>query len=170
MKISFLLIGCLTFLMLSCENGAEDLSDSLVDISEFKIDTSALKDGDYVQILGLSGNLTQEHKHNFYNLIPVVSERTGDTVNVLMTTFFHKTSSRRTRFMSNSTGMGKLMESAFDDKHLKGKNINTMKAKRFSKVLWDKEFIEIDVRRFPAVTGTLGEFTFDESSDLFNEQ
>jgi hypothetical protein len=144
-------------LVVGCSSREEYLNKFMVDVSEFTIDNSLLKDGDYVQILGSSGNLTREDPINFYNLVVVVSEQTGDTINVLVTNYYMADlNNKRTRFISNSSVIGKLTERATEADKLDGINVKDLKAKAFEKVFYDSEYIQLDVRRFPAVTGTLG--------------
>lgn len=156
----FYIIAILSVSILaSCKSGPKDLEPFMLDISEFKINNELLKDGDYVEILGSSGNLTEEHKIDFYNLVVVRSERTGDTVNVLVTNFFQSEKyNPRTRFMSNSSLMGKLFENTSEPKKLNNSNINQLKAKTYKKVFYDSEYIQVDVRHFPSVTGNLGDY------------
>jgi hypothetical protein len=145
------------FLVVGCTSREEYLNQFMVDVSEFTIDNSLLEDGDYVQILGSSGNLTPDDPINFYNLIVVISERTGDTINLLVTNYYMADlNNRRTRFISNSSVIGKIAESATEIDKLEGINVKDLKAKTFKKVFYDSEYIQVDVRRFPAVTGTLG--------------
>jgi hypothetical protein len=151
-----LVIGILALATFSsCENKVRDLEEFMVDISEFTINDSILKDGDYVRILGSSGNLTEEHEIDFYNLVVVESEETGDTVNILVTNFYQSDlNDPRTQFLSNSSLEGKLVEN-FKDIQDKIK-IDEIEAKSYDKVFYDSEYIQIDVRKFPAITGNLG--------------
>jgi translation elongation factor P/translation initiation factor 5A len=153
-------ISLATLILYSCKSGPKDLSEYMVDISEFKINNKILKDGDYIEILGSSGNLTKEHEIDFYNLVVVKSVETGDTINVLVTNFYQADlNNPRTRFMSNSSSAGKLMEQASNFEELDGKNIKDLKAKSFSKVFYDSEFIQVNVRKYPTITGNLGDYT-----------
>ena len=73
------------------------------------MDENALKDGEKVRILGASGNLTNDDKMDFYNLIVVESLETGKEVNVLMLNYIHVGESPQTlNFISYDTPMGKL--------------------------------------------------------------
>lgn len=162
-KTSILLLS--VAVLAACSNSPKNLEEFMVPISEFTIDNSLLKDGDFVEILGASGNLTSEHTHDFYNLIVVRSERTGDTINVLSTSFFMLNESNpRTQFISNSSTIGKMMENSSEVKESKDFDAKTLKAKKFNRVLVDTEFIQIDVRKYPAVTGVLG--TIEGNSDI----
>jgi hypothetical protein len=151
----------LVFGVFSCADSEteKDLTPFMVDVTQFKIDTSILKDGEKVEILGSSGNLTEKHKIDFYNLVVVRSLESGDTVNVLLTNFFQATSNPETVFMSNSSIMGKAFENS--DELQEGVDINKIPSKKFSKVFYDTEFIEVDVRKYPAIPGNLGDFTIE---------
>ena len=156
--IGFLVL-CLVY---SCSNEPRDLDEFMVDVSAFNMNDSILKDGDYVEILGSSGNLTENHEIDFYNLVVVRCEETGDTVNVLVTTFYQADlNSPRTRFISNSSLMGKLIENTENAEELDGTNINDLKPRSFRKVFYDREYIQVDVTKYPTITGTLGDYTIE---------
>ena len=151
----------LIFGLFACSDSEteKDLTPFMVDVNQFKIDTGALKDGEKVEILGSSGNLTENHKVDFYNLVVVRSLESGDTVNVLITSFFQATSNPETVFMSNTSIMGKAFENADEIKD--GDDITKMPSKKFNKVFYDTEFIQLDVRKYRAIPGNLGNFTIE---------
>lgn len=150
-------------LLLACNSDTSRLDKYMVAISEFKIDPEILQDGDYVEILGSSGNLREDDKIDFYNLVVVRSERTGDTVNVLLTNYFMADlNNPRTRFLSNTSTIGKLIEKASSLKDIEGKQLENIKPKTFKKVFYDSEYIQVDVRDIPAITGNLGDFSLEE--------
>lgn len=162
----FTIVLLLICSLCSCKSGSKNLDEFMVDISEFKINDSILRDGDYVEILGSSGNLTKEHEIDFYNLVVVRSEKTGDTINVLVTNFYQSDlNNPRTRFISNSSLMGKLVENVENTEKLDGKNIKDLKSKSYNKVFYDSEFIQVDIRKYPAITGNLGDYTIEEHSN-----
>lgn len=162
----FTIVLLLICSLYSCKSGPKNLDEFMVDISEFKINDSILRDGDYVEILGSSGNLTKEHEIDFYNLVVVRSEKTGDTINVLVTNFYQSDlNNPRTRFISNSSIMGKLVENVENTEKLDGKNIKDLKSKSYNKVFYDSEFIQVDIRKYPAITGNLGDYTIEKHSN-----
>jgi hypothetical protein len=162
MKFNFLFFNAFVLFLVSCSSGPNDLEPFMVDLSEFRIEQGALKDGEKVQILGASGNLTKEHKIDFYNLVVVRSLETGDTVNVLVTTFFQADQNDpETVFISNTSLAGKLFENPEDLERVEGKKADEIEALKFDKVFYDSEFIQVDVRKYPAVTGLLGDFTIE---------
>lgn len=159
-----LVIGIIIILLNNCKSEPKSLEDFMVDISEFKINNSILKDGDSVEIIGSTGNLTIKHKIDFYNLIVVRSIKTGDTINVLVTNFFETDLNNPiTRFLSNSTDIGKIYENIENSKSLGGKKIKNLRSKSYKKVFYDSEFIQTDVRKYPATTGNLADFKISET-------
>jgi hypothetical protein len=162
MKYTFMLLSAIILFLASCSSGPEDLEPFMVDAGEFNIDQHALKNGEKVRILGASGNLTKEHKIDFYNLVVVQSIETGDTVNVLVTTFFDANHDNpEVVFISNTSIAGKLFENPEDLERVEGKKADEIEALKFDKVFYDSEFIQVDVRKYPAVTGLLGDFTIE---------
>lgn len=154
----FIILAIIGFL-LGCDTKPKDLKEFMVDITEFNINNEILEDGDYVHILGSSGNLTKDHEIDFYNLVVVKSDKTGDTINVLVTTFFQSDiNNPRTNFISNSSDIGKVFEQLANGEFNEDQNVNDIEAKTFDKVFYDSEYIQVDVRKFPAVTGGLGDY------------
>lgn len=156
-------IGIVLFCVLcSCNSKPRDLERFMVDVSEFSINNEVLNDGEYVEILGCSGNLTKNHKIDFYNLVVVKSEKTGDTINVLVTNFYQPDlANRRTRFISNTSLVGKIFEDASNSEEFVGKNIDSLKSKSYDKVFYDTEYIHGNVRKYQSITGNLGDYTIE---------
>lgn len=164
-KILFALLVT-TILIASCNNEPKNLDEFMVDISEFQIDTTVLKDGDYVRILGSSGNLTEEHSIDFYTLIVVQSLESGDTINVLMTNFYQTDlNDTETRFMSNSSMMGRIVERNNHPDVFDGKKLEDVSPLKYDKVFYDQEYIQVDVRNYPAITGNLGDWVIEGNLD-----
>lgn len=167
MKSLFIVMFLMVGLSSSCSFSPKNLDKFMVDISEFTINDTILMDGDFVQILGSSGNLTKQHNIDFYSLVVVKSERTGDTVNVLVPIFFMADlNNPRIRFMSNSSVVGKILNSVLNKEELDGKNLDDFTSKSFNKVLYDSEYIQVDVREYPAITGNLGDYTITGDMSL----
>jgi len=155
MKVPFILF-LTTILLFSCGSDEKDLDQYLVDISKFNMDENALKDGEKVRILGASGNLTNDDKMDFYNLIVVESLETGEEVNVLMINYIHTGEGPQTLdFISYDTPMGKLaaMDPAEVPKNIK---VSEIELKKHQKVLYDTEYIQADVYDNPTIIGGLG--------------
>lgn len=159
----------LSLLLSSCNNQRVDIDRYLVDISEFTIQNDILKDGDYIEILGSTDKLSMEGVHDFYNLVVVKSEATGDTINILLTSFYQADLNiPRIQFFSNSSTIGKVMERAKELKDLSNEQINNLASKTFEKVFYDHDFIQVDVRQYPSIPGTLGNFYIDSNSHELN--
>lgn len=148
------------FLILTSCGGPIDLETSMVSLDGFKMDPYILKDGEEIEIIGKSDKITPEHKIDFYNLVVVRSLETGDTINVLATTFIHPgQNGAHVKYISTESTHGLILEAQSDKKDLNDGNINDLKAKRFNKVFYDKDFIQEDVRRFPTIIGIIGDYT-----------
>ncbi|MBU2019502.1 MAG: hypothetical protein KJ941_07645, partial [Bacteroidetes bacterium] len=146
MKNLFLVLSIL-IVVLGCSSGPKKLDEFLIDVSEFTISNDLLKDGDYVEILGASGNLSSEHKMDFYNLIVVRSLESGDTINILCTNYFQiNPNNPKTRFISNTTKMGKLIENASTANT--GDDLDNLEPKKFDKVFYDTDYIQLDIRKY----------------------
>ena len=164
----YIIVGIIFFALLSsCSSKSENLDNYLVDISEFNIQNDILKDGDYVEILGSTDKVTKDDQQNFYNLVVVKCEETGDTVNVLVTSFFQSDlNNPRTRFISNSSVVGKIFERSGDLEKLNGDDLRELEPKSFDKVFYDHDFIQVDVRQYPSIAGTLGDYTIEGQTDF----
>lgn len=152
------------YILYGCTSGPKNLDKFMVNLSEFKMDSTVLKDGDSVRILGSSGNLTKEHKINFYSLVVVKSLETGDTINVLLTDFFMADlNNPKTQFISNTSLIGKIYENALDNGKLKTNKINDIKPKSFDKVFYDSDYIQVDVRKYPTIIGNFGKYITEDN-------
>jgi hypothetical protein len=141
--------------LFGCNNGQRDLEEFMVDVSEFKINDTILKDGSYVEILGSSGNLSKDYEIDFYNLVVVRSEATGDTINVLVSNFYlSMLNQKRTQFISNKKVIGKLIENLGSPNNTE--NLKEVTPKSYNKVLYDREYIQDDVLKYPTIIGNLG--------------
>ncbi len=158
MKYLFCLL--IPVIILSCTNNTSKFDHLLVDVSEFTIDNSVLEDGDSVQILGNSGNISRNDKITFYNLVVVKSLRTGDTINVLTGNYFMADMNDPiTRFYSNTSPIGKIIDNASELSSKEKYHIDDFQPKTFKKVLYDTEYIQGDVKEYPAITGNLFDYT-----------
>lgn len=165
----FLAIIIGTTLLFACSENSKNLDEMLVDTSRFIINDSILKNGDYVEILGATDKLSNEDKFEFYNLIVVRSERTGDTVNILTTKYFVvEPNNPRTQFISGSSLMGKLFDNASNLKVGESIHPDSIQTKKFDKVLFDTEFIQVDVYNYPSIIGNLG-LTFDGDLEMLDQ-
>lgn len=160
--MNYLKIISISIILSSCSPGIKDLEPFMVDISAFNIDNSLLKDGDKVEILGSSGNLSSEHHIDFYNLVVVRSLETGDTINVLVTNYFMADlNNPETMFISNSSNIGKLIENNSEIESMDDFKLKDLKSKKYSKVFYDTEYIQVDVMEHPSIIGNLGDYTIE---------
>jgi hypothetical protein len=158
MKHTFF-FGILYLILTSC-GGPIDIEQYMVSPNGFKIDAYILQDGDEIEIIGKSDKITHEHKIDFYNLVVVRSVETGDTINVLATTFIQPgQNGSYMKFISTESKHGLILEAQSDKEDLNNKNLNDLKPKRFNKVFYDTEFLPADVRRFPTIIGIIGDYT-----------
>lgn len=162
---SLLIISLSAMTLLSCNDSSvkqEDLEPYMVSVNEFQLNDSILKDGDQVRILGSTGKITEEHKIDFYNLVVVVSETTDDTINVLVTNFFQSNSNDPyVRFFSNTSLLGKIVEITSNGESIEKQKLEDMKVKSYTKVFYDTDYIQVDVRKYPAIIGNLGAYTIE---------
>ena len=79
-KMTIYLLGLFAFLTTSCERKYE-----FWEISKFKIDNTALEDNEEIQLLYTSRGPDYNTELKYYIHLIVVSQKTGDTVNILTT-------------------------------------------------------------------------------------
>lgn len=157
--ISLLLLTAVSTLS-SCGHNIEDF---MVDIDKFQLNDTVLVDGETVEILGMSGNIPTGVEIDFYNLVVVRSLENGDTVNVLCTADFEIIGGvRRMKFHGENSEITKVLMNALKNEDFRelvpGQEIdtNTFKNYSFGRVMWDTEYIQIDVMQYPSIIGSLG--------------
>lgn len=171
MKYNNIITAVLLAVLFACDRLPKNLEKFIVDVSEFTINDSILKDGDYVRVLGASGNLKGEYEIDFYNLVVVKSMKTGDTINVLATNYHSPdVKSEKIQFVSNQSMIGKLFDNHNNLEVLENANINDLKPKTYNKVFYDTEYIRVDVRKYPAITGLLANYTVTENGEPIKDK
>ena len=135
----------MTFLILflsSCNHGYK-----FWDISKFSIVDSALKDKEEIKLLYSSRGPDNNEDLKYYIQIVAVSQKTGDTVNILTT-------------VNNGISMDDKNKvfNYFDQNNFVSKSIqnDTKKLKDITKVARDPKFDNIADNKFPTVIGTIG--------------
>lgn len=124
-------------------------------ISEFRMDTSALHDGEQIEVLCASDQLFPSDKVDYYVHVVAVSRETGDTVNIFATAMMQLNGDNRmTEFHSAETEMAKIYQNLNNVKS--GSNVKDLKSNQFSKVYSDPEFIALETRHFPSIVGLIG--------------
>ncbi len=163
MTIAFLVLS-------SCGSEDKNLEQYLVDVSKFKIDNAALKDGEEIRILGASGNLTNDDEMDFYNLVVVESLETGKVVNVLMLDYiFVDENNRDLNFISFETQTGKMYALNASDAFEPNANIDDIEIPTFDKVLYDTEYIQDDIYGNPTVIGGLAKVYKASPENFIND-
>ena len=163
-----LIIGFALFVLFTaCKNESSYSDEMMVDVSEFNMQNDILKDGDYVKVIGSSARIERSKEVDFYTLVVVKAEATGDTINVLLTgSYDQKLDDARTQFLSNTSDVGKVFDNIENKRILESTNVNDLKPKSFKKVFYNTEYIQIDVRQYPTVTGNFGHIYINEDSDF----
>lgn len=160
LKITFLFIVVLTLLLVGCGKNYE-----YWDLSKFKIDTNALKDGDEIKLLYTSQGPDYNQNQEYYIHVVVVNLKTGDTVNILTTDnngFDARSADKVYNYydMNNIASVASRLWSS-DSTTLKEirnvSEIKNIKLKQIDKVARDPEFDHIADNKFPTVIGSIGQ-------------
>ena len=154
MKILFLLsILCLT--LASCEGEKATYRAT----QAFNLNNLALKDGETVKLLYMGSKLNKLESNCYLQLI-VISQESGDTVNILTNQNLHITKSD-----------GDKVFNFFDENNLinrveqlkeetTAQDLDKLKpAKRHDKVAIDPKFHNFSYNNWPTVIGSIGTFT-----------
>ncbi|MEO9257621.1 MAG: hypothetical protein ABI207_04515, partial [Crocinitomicaceae bacterium] len=64
--------------------------------------------------------------------------------------------------------VGKIFERSTNFDQIKNKKLKDIKPKTFKKVLYDTEYIQIDVRKYPSITGNLGDYYISGDLDEYD--
>lgn len=145
--------------MVSCGNHTVEKKEInpeyLRDISEFNMDTSALRENERIEILCASDQLFPTDKVDYYVHAVAVSLETGDTVNIFTTGVMSINENNRiTEFHSAESDVAKIFQNM--DKIEEGVNVKDLKSNKFTKVYSDPEFISLKTTHFPSIVGLLG--------------
>lgn len=163
----------LTFLIFGCGNNEKEndkLSslinekeinrDLLVSISDFKMDAKILNDGDEIEVLCASESLFPSDEVDFYVHAIVVSQISGDTINVLATSYLKVPDDRMTQYHSPMTDAALVFQNL---DNIDGTNVKDLEPQKHKLVFVDPEYIQLDYTVYPSTIGMIGEF---EISDL----
>lgn len=151
-----LMLALVAFAFASCGDKYE-----FWDISHFKMDNQALEDDEEVIILYSSRGPDYNEEREYYVHLIVVSQKTGDTVNVL-TTFINaltmEDKGKVYNFYNQDNVTSKVLQ--MDLKNLKDlKNMEDIKnqpTKNITKIARDPEFDFIADNDYPTIIGTIG--------------
>jgi hypothetical protein len=156
-KMTIYFIGLLTFLMTSCGNRYEFWK-----ISKFNIDNNALEDNEAIKLLYTSRGPDNNKELKYYIHLIAVSQKTGDTVNILTTADNGLTIEDKIfNFFNQDNVASKLIQMDLDNlKDIKQiDDINKVEMKKIDKVARDPKFDDIADNNYPTIIGSIGTFT-----------
>jgi len=157
-KLTIYFLGLFTFLMTSCGNKYE-----FWEVSKFKIDNSVLEDNEEIKLLYTSRGPDNNKELKYYIHLIAVSQKTGDTVNILTTVDNGITMDDKDKifnFFNQDNVASKLIQMDLDNlKDVKDiSDINKADLKKIDKVARDPKFDNIADNNYPAIIGTIGTF------------
>ena len=151
---SIYLIGFFLFILISCID-----QQDFWDISQFNIDNNALEDHEEIKIIYNSSGPDYNQDQEYYFHLIAVSQKTGDTVNILTPSNHGIKKSDNNKifvFFKQNHIISKLNQ--LDAENLK--NLDKMQDlnedKNIDKVVRDPEFDYIADNNHPAIIGSVG--------------
>lgn len=159
LKLIYLTV-IITMLAISCSNNYD-----FWDISKFRMDNNALKDNEEIKLLYTSRGPDNNKKLEYYIHVIAVSQKTGDTVNIL-TTFDNGLEQgdkdKVYNFFDQNNIASKITHMNTDD-IVQLKNVDDIENKqikvKISKVARDPNFDYLADNDFPTVIGVIGTYT-----------
>ncbi len=160
-KPTILLFGLFTFLIIGCGNRFE-----FWDISKFRMDNTALEDNEEIKLIYTSRGPDFNKDLKYYIHLIAVSQKTGDTVNILTTADNGLTMEDKDKvfnFFNQDNFITKLAqldsEKLKDIKHID--DINSTEFKKNDKVARDPKFDDIADNNYPTIIGVIGATTMN---------
>jgi hypothetical protein len=154
------LTATITMLAISCSNNYD-----FWDISKFRMDNNALKDNEEIKLLYTSRGPDNNKKLEYYIHVIAVSQKTGDTVNILTTFdngFEQGDKDKVYNFFDQNNIASKITHMNTDD-IVQLKNVDDIENKqikvKISKVARDPNFDYLADNDFPTVIGAIGTYT-----------
>ena len=120
------------------------------DISRFKFDSSVLSDNDEIKLLYTSRGPDNNKELQYYVHVIAISQRTGDTVNILTTVpngFTMEDKDKIFNYFTQDNIVSKTLQPDLDNK-----------VKKIDKVARDPNFDNIADNNYPTVIGIIGVF------------
>jgi len=158
-KITIYFLVLLIFLMTSCGSKYE-----FWEISKFKIDNNALEDKEEIKLLYTSRGPDNNKELKYYIHLIAVSQRTGDTINILTTAdngISMENKDKIFNFFNQDNVATKIVQMDIDNlkdiKHID--DINKADMKKIDKVARDPKFDNIADNKYPTIIGSIGTFT-----------
>ena len=134
------------------------------DLSNFKMKDDALENNEEIKLLYSSRGPGNNEDIDYYIHLIVISQKTGDTVNVLTTAnngFKTTDKDKVFNFFDKNNAATKIMQLKSSDiksiEDLKG--LDEMKLKKIDKVARDPKFDNLANNDYPTVIGSIGTFT-----------
>lgn len=128
------------------------------EISKFTINDSALRDGEPIKLLYASRGPDYNKNREYYYHVIVISQETGDTVNIL-TTIMNGFKPESNKQVYNYISPNNQFYPFLDENNNEAGNNN----KTITKVARDPEFDYIADNNFPTVIGMIGSTKLDIS-------
>lgn len=158
-KKTIYIIGLLTFLMTSCGGKYK-----YWEISKFRMDNNALEDNEEIKLLYTSQGPGNNKNLEYYIHLIAVSQKTGDTVNILTTADNGITIEDKDKifnFFNMKNVVSKLAQMDLDNiADIKNTgDINKIELKKIEKVARDPEFDDIADNDYPTIIGSIGTMT-----------
>lgn len=155
---SIYLLGLMVLLLTSCGTQYE-----YWDISKFKIDHHALEDKEEIKLLYFSQGPDANLELTYYYHLIAVSQKTGDTVNILTTANngFKQEDGNKTFIFFNEDNAGtKMLQASPEEiKNIGIVDLDKIELKRIEKVARDPKFDHIANNQYPTIIGAIGTFT-----------
>jgi hypothetical protein len=134
------------------------------DISKFKIDKNALEDYEEIKLLYSSRGPDDNEYLNYYIHLVVVSQKTGDTVNILTTIQNEITTEDKDKvfnFFNEDNIVTKRFHMDIENHqefNIEDEDFEKMELKKIDKVARDPKFDYIADNNYPTIIGTIGVF------------
>lgn len=158
-KPTILLFGLFTFLIIACGKRYE-----FWDISKFRMDNTALEDNEPIKIIYTSRGPDFNNDLKYYIHLIAISQKTGDTVNILTTAdngFTMEEKDKVFNFFNQENLVTKLsqldLEKLKDINHIS--DINSTELKEINKVARDPKFDYLADNKYPTIIGAIGTTT-----------
>lgn len=153
----FFLLLFFQFIFISCKKEYD-----FWDINKFKIEKNALQDNEEIMLLYASNGPDENQEREYYYHLIVISQKTGDTINVLTTSQngFNKDSAKEIfNFYDEKNFITIITHNKINMSSLNGKNVSEtekIKLKKINKVARDNDFDYLADNNYPTVIGSIG--------------
>lgn len=147
------------FLFFSCSTSFNKFSYR--DISEFKFDTTVLKNNDAVLVLNVSGGPDLNEEIDYYYHWIIQNKISGDTINLLIPFIVPIGENNNSyNYFNQESNEYKFLIIPSD-----AKDIRDYKPKEIKRVITNKDFKDIEHNNYPTVIGVLGEIKQTDTSN-----